>query len=356
MSFRRLITAASLAFLPLAASASTLYIPVSGTGPGANDSRWATELTFHSVSTRPINAELIFHDTAGASEPVTVTVAPRATQSIDDIVKTRFGKDSATGALEIRLADADASRITVTSRTYNSSEQGTFGQDIPALQTSEASTAGDLTVLAGPSSAADQRFNFGLYAIDNTTVRWELVQADGSIAATKERTYLAGTQEQHGVGIQTLLHATPADHQAIHATIETGRAIFYGSAVDNRTNDPTYVPGLRAHGDISIDFAGLDLDENGTVDLAVTDRDGVVDSVLDVPTSLFPTYFRIVVNGAAAATYSVVSSPVDVMFLDQSGTTMVAAGGNVKGTTGSVKIRITIGSETAVITIPMKFI
>ena len=35
---------------------------------------------------------------------------------------------------------------------------------------------------------------------------------------------------------------------------------------------------------------------------------------------------------------------------------MVAAGGNVKGTTGSVKVRVTVGGETAIITIPMKFI
>jgi len=45
-----------------------------------------------------------------------------------------------------------------------------------------------------------------------------------------------------------------------------------------------------------------------------------------------------------------------VMFLDDQGTTMVAAGGPVKGTTGAVKIRVTVGSQSAVITIPMKFI
>jgi hypothetical protein len=355
MCFRRLITAATLALAPLAASAASLYIPVSGTGPGANGSRWATELTLHSVSSRSINADVIFHDVNGATDPVTITVAPRATQSIDDIVKARFGRESATGALEIRLADADSPRLTVTSRTYNITENGTLGQDIPAFQASEAASEGDLTVLAGPSSVADQRFNFGLYAIEATTVRWELVQADGSMAAEKQLTYRAGTQAQHGVGVETLFGAAQANGQTIHATVESGRAIFYGSAVDNRSGDPTYVPGLRARAELSIDLLGLDVDENGTVDLADADRDGVIDSVLEVPTSTFPTYFRIVVNGSPA-TFAVVSSPVDVLFLDDAGTMMVASGGDVKGTTGNVKVRITIGSNSAVVTIPVKFL
>jgi hypothetical protein len=118
---------------------------------------------------------------------------------------------------------------------------------------------------------------------------------------------------------------------------------------------PTYVLGLRARADLTIDFVGIDRHESGVVDFPDADHDGVVDSVLEVPASSFPTYFRIVVNGGKA-TYSVVSSPVDVIFLDDQGTTMVAAGGPVKGTTGAVKIRITIGSQSAVITIPMKFI
>ena len=356
MFLRRLITAASIALLPLAAGAATLYIPVSGTGPGANDSHWATELTFHSVSTRPVSADILFQDINGATAPVTITIAPRATLSIDDIVHARFERDSATGALEIRVADADANRVTITSRTYNTSPEGTFGQDIPALQASEAATPGDLTVLAGPSSATAQRFNFGVYAIDNTTVGWEIVKADGTIAATKELSYLAGTQAQHGVGIQTLLGVTPADGDVVHATVVNGRAIFYGSAVDNRTSDPTYVPGVIARPDITINFEGLDTDENGSVDLADANRDGVVDSVLEVPTSLFPTYFRIVIDSATKPSFTVVSSPVDVRFLDDAGTTIIGAGGDVKGTTGTVKVRVTVGNDTAVITIPVKFI
>ena len=356
MFLRRFILAASLALLPLAAGAATLYIPVAGTGPGANDSHWATELTFHSVTARQTNVDVLFHDINGAIGPVTVTIAPRATVSIDDIVHTRFNRDSATGALEIRLADADANKIAVTSRTYNTNANGTFGQDIPALLASEAATDGDLTVLAGPSSASAQRFNFGVYAIDNTTVRWELVLPNGTVAATKEVSYLAGTHAQHGLGVETLLGTTAADGDVVHAIVTSGRAIFYGSSVDNRTGDPTYVPGIVARPDLSINFEGIDVDENGSVDLLDADRDGVVDSVLEVPTSLYPTYIRIVVDSATKASFAVASSPVDVMFLDDAGTTMIAAGGSFKGTTGLVKVRVTVGNESAVITIPVKFI
>lgn len=357
MKFRTLITAAVLALLPLVASAATFVIPASGTGPGANNSQWQTEVTFHNAASRPIVVSLLFHDAAGPSPSQSLTIAPRSSMSIADIVRTRFGQTSATGSIEIQVADADASRLVIQSRTFNLSEAGEFGQDIPAVNVNDAAIEGDVAVLAGPSSAAAQRFNFGLHAVTATTIRWELLRADGTVAATREASYTAGTHTQYNGGVSSFFSVDPQNNDTIYAQLLSGKAILYGSSVNNATGDPTYVTSVRTRDEIRIDFAGVDLDEDGDVDIADANRDGVLDASIDMPTSLYPNYLRLVVNGQTIerVVFTIVSSPADAALIDDNGTLQVAPTGHLKGTNGEVKIRATLGGSSAVLTLPVRF-
>ena len=65
MKITRILAAVFATLLPFAAGATTLVIPASGTGPGANDSHWQTELTLHNLSASAIIATLTFHDIRG---------------------------------------------------------------------------------------------------------------------------------------------------------------------------------------------------------------------------------------------------------------------------------------------------
>ena len=357
MKFKHFVAATSLALMPLAASAASIYIPAAGTGPGANDSQWQTELTLHNTSSRTIALGLVFHDQQGPTAPVSLSLAPRATESIADVVKNRFGREVATGALEITLPDADAVKVAVTSRTFNVNPAGEFGQDIPAYAESEVATAGDIAVIAGPSSIADYRFNFGVYAVADASVRWELLRADGTVAATKDVQYVGGRQVQYTNGVASLLNTTAGDNDVIHATVLTGRALFYGSAIHQRSGDPTFVPAVRAREDVRINFAGIDVDENGTIDIADADRDGVLDSALDVFTNGFPNYFRVIATGenGQAVTYELIEAPADATFVDAQGTVSYAPGGNLRGSTGTLKVRATSGSTSVILTIPVHY-
>lgn len=357
MKFRNLIAAAAIAAMPFAAEAATLVIPAAGTGPGANGSHWQTELTLHTAAPRPVTLTVAFHQGSSVLGPVTITLQARETLSIADIVKTHFNVTGGSGALVIEAADRDARTLAVTSRTSNVSAEGEFGQDIAAVDVADASGAGDVTALTGPSDALTSRFNFGLYAIEATTVRWELVRANGTVAATSEVTYVAGQHTQHNAGIQALFGAAPADDDTVHARVLNGRAIFYGSIV-NATGDPSFVPGIRTREDIVIHFAGIDLDENGTVDIADADGDGVLDAPIDVFTSMFGNYFRVVAEGefGESVTYEIISAPaVDAALLDGSGTLRVLASGNVKGTTGELRIRATSGDSSTILVIPVRY-
>jgi hypothetical protein len=351
---KRILTAASIALLPLAASAASIIVPAAGSGPGANGSQWRSELTLHNASAHTVTASLIYHDGNGASAPASATVAGRATTSIADVVLSKFGV-TGTGAIEIVIDDADAPKVTVTSRTSNFSDHGEFGQDIPAIAATDAAGTGDLTVLSAPSSSANYRFNFGLYAEQDSTVHWELLRADGSLAATKDVSYPAGTQTQYNTGIATLFALGAQDNDAVQATMTKGAAIFYGSAINNLSGDPTFVPGLRTREDIRINFVGVDINQDGKAELLDADHDGVLDQPVDIFSIGFPTYLRIIATGenGEPVTFELLDSPRDAMLMDASGTIAYAAGGDVKGTKTALKVRATAGANSAILTIPV---
>ena len=129
MKFRNVIIAAAVAALPLAAQAATLIVPAAGTGPGANASQWQSELTVHTAAPRSTTLSVSFHQGTNVLGPVEVVLQARETLSIADIAHTKFGLASGTGALVIEVADRDAKSLAVTSRTFNVSPTGEFGQD-----------------------------------------------------------------------------------------------------------------------------------------------------------------------------------------------------------------------------------
>ncbi|HEY3052497.1 MAG TPA: hypothetical protein VGK04_03825 [Thermoanaerobaculia bacterium] len=354
MKFKNLITAASMALLPLAASAATLIVPVAGSTGGANGSRWESELTLHNTANRAITATLVFHDQDGPAGTATLTVPGRNTVALSDVVRTKFNREGSVGAIEITLADADINRIAVTSRTSNVSGTGEFGQDIPAVKTSDAAASGDLAVIAGPTSAADFRFNAGLYALETTTVRWELVRADGTSAATTTLTYKGGVQNQYSV--PALFEAKLQDNDVIHAAVTNGSAIFYGSVIREDTGDPSFVPGVRTREESRINFAGIDRDENGTIDIAATDN--VLTAPVDSYTLGFPTFFRIIATSDTGekVTYEIVSSTADARLIDDKGTVQMISSAALSGKTGELKVRATTADgQSVILTIPVKF-
>ncbi|HYM59513.1 MAG TPA: hypothetical protein VEZ11_01330 [Thermoanaerobaculia bacterium] len=356
MKLRHLITAASIALLPLAASAGSLIVPAAGTGPGANDSHWQSELKIQNMTARAITVQILYHDAKGASAPVAVVLAPRATRTFADVVQTSFGLTAGTGAIEIQADDTVIHKLAVTSRITNVSATGEFGQDVPAVDAADAAFVGETSVIAGPSSAAQARFNFGVYAVDDATIRWELTRADGSIAAATNVDYAKGTQVQYNSGVSALLGGTPADDDSIHAVILKGSAIFYGSIVNSGSGDPTFVPGIAVREDIRINFTGVDVNEDGAIELHDADHDGVLDQPLDVFTSTFPNYFKIVASGpnGEPAVFALADSRTDVL-LGSDGTVQWAPGGALKGKTDALHVRVTAGLETEVLTIPINY-
>jgi len=363
MKSRILLLTAVVCLLAFGASAATIVVPAAGTGPGANNSNWQSDLTLHSVAPREIALSVSFHRGTEVFGPIPVTLAARQTAQFRDIVKEEFNLASGTGALLIDVADKDLKSLAVTSRTYNvttvDGETREFGQDIPAVKLTDAAAPGDIAALSNDATdAATFRFNFGIYASEAASVKWQLVRADGTVAATKDISYAAGEHAQYNGGITSaaFFNVTPQLNDNVHARIVSGRAIVYGSLI-NATGDPSFVPSARTREDILVQLIGVDLDENGSIDIADADKDGVLDAAVDIYTSTFPSFFRIVAAGefGEAVTLQLVSPTADTTLLDN-GTLRIAAAGGLKGTTGSIVVRATTADgSTALLTIPVRY-
>jgi hypothetical protein len=355
MNLKHLITASLVALaLPLSASAGSLIIPAAGTGPGANGSHWKSEVIIANLSLSPVDLTLVFHDSTGVAGTSALTLAARATVSDEDIVASRFNRTSATGAIEIQAPDT--SKLVISSRTYNESATGRFGQDIPAIDASTLAPASN-SILLGPSSVAAQRFNFGIYAVTDATVEWTLVRADGSTAVTLELPYTAGQQIQYNNGVQAVFNAASKDLDSVQALFKSGNGVVYGSAIENESGDPSFVRGIIAQPDTLIRFLGVDRNESGVVDYPDANHDGVVDQPIDLSTSLFPNFFRLVATTPSGekVQFELIGATTDVTLVDDLGTVEWAPGANLRGTNGVLKVRATAGGDTTILTIPVNF-
>jgi hypothetical protein len=357
MKFKNILSAAAIAMLPVVAGAATIVVPAAGTGPGANNSQWQSELTLHSSAPRVMTLSMRLHQGATPSAPVYLTLGARETLSIADVVKTKFGLSSGSGAIVIELSEKDVRSLAVTSRTFNASAAGEFGQDIPSYVVTANPAAGDIITLAAPSNASTARFNFGLYAATSATVKWELVRADGTVAASKDTHYAAGQHVQYNSGIESFLSATAQNSDTVYARVSNGNVIAYGSAINNASGDPSFVPAVRTREDIVIQFLGVDVDEDGTVDIADADHDGTLDAPLDIQTSLFPNYFRILAQGefGEPVSLAVLNSASVVDILNTNGTVRVTAYGELKNTTGTITFNVTAEGTTTTLTIPVRY-
>jgi len=339
------------------ATAERIYVPAAGTGPGEAGSRWATELTIHNASTEAANLSLTFHNGNGRLATSPLVINGRTTITRDDIVRTLFNLDAPTGALTIEGSATDLAKTVIATRVFNRSDQGEFGQEIPSFTSAEATTAGKTAIVPGPADETAARFNFGVFAIEATVIEWSLIRRNGSVAATSQIAYAPESHRQYNRGAETLFASSSEPNDVVYARVVSGRAIAYGSVVNQLSNDPTFIRARVASGNQAVRFLGVDLDENGTVDLVDSDNDGRLDGTVEVITGSFPNYFRIVAEDPEGkrVTYSLVNGPRDAEFIDTNGTLLWYPSQSLKGTTSTLVVRVSDDGDSRDLVIPVVF-
>jgi hypothetical protein len=359
MKFRSLAILLFAALISVSgfAAATDLIIPVTGTLPGANGSLWQGEVTLHNASTNSAVITATFFPSGGAPVSAEIVVPARSTVNYENAILELFGIENGSGALRLEIPEGARGRIAVSSRVMNVGTAGRFGQDVPAVSGTATLRSGSTAVVTGPAHVVGTRFNFGIFAIQDSEVTWRLLSADGTLVTEKTETYDAGTQVQYNDGIATFLGVEVSDPVAIHARILSGEALVYGSIVESSTGDPTFVPGFEVRENFAVEFLGVDLDENGTVDIVDADGDGVLDEPVTVFVGPFPNYFRVIAlpTEAGEAVLSLLEAPPGFAMIHAKGTIQASPSSPDRGTTAQIVIRATDGFAVSDLVIPIVF-
>jgi len=234
-------------FVREAPAATDLWIPAAAHVSGYQGTRWRTDLELFNGagSNATITISLLQADTANTA-PTSVKVSLPAGTSVrlEDILDEPF-EYSGAGALHLTTDQGDA---VVTSRTFNQTAHGTYGQYIPGVTGASAVTgSGTARLVQLHQSAGDttgSRTNIGVL---NTTessidVSIALHASTGDLLGTVPLSLAALEYRQVNRIFREVTSSAVENGYAVLSTSTGGGSfIAYASVIDNASGDPIYI-------------------------------------------------------------------------------------------------------------------
>lgn len=228
-------------------SASRYVVPgVAELNAAAN---FHTDMRIFNAAATPVSVTLEYfpqlNDLTPRPAAVTRTVAAGETLAIDNVLPTLWNLTGTGGSVVITTANN--SSLVATARTYSrNAEGGTYGQFIPGVTAAEAVGLGErsLHVLQLEDSPSF-RSNLGLFEVSGSPATVEVTAhpADGKVSPVTTVNLAAnGFMQMNRILTSMGLPEGYNGRVSVRVVGGTGRVSAYGSVVDNRTQDPTYVP------------------------------------------------------------------------------------------------------------------
>jgi hypothetical protein len=213
-------------------------------GPSSN---FHTDMRVYNASSTPATIALSYFPGFGGTRPadINVTLAAGEVKAIDNVLPELWHLTATGGAVAVD-APGNASLV-VTARTFSrNADGGTFGQFIPGVTAADGVGAGDRALELLQLEQSDQyRTNLGLVEVTGNPVTVEIVgQTGNKLTARTEATLSPNEFRQIGLIFQQLGFngASYTGRVSVKVIGGNGRVAAYGSVVDNKTVDPTYVP------------------------------------------------------------------------------------------------------------------
>jgi CubicO group peptidase (beta-lactamase class C family) len=214
------------------------WIPAVAHTNGVGASTWRTDVGLLNRSSCTNAVRLRYYNGWEALEHE-LELAPGESRVIPDVVDW-FGR-SGSGPLQVFSSEA----LTTTSRTFNQTAEGTFGQSFDGVTATGGLESGESVVLMQLREDDAVRTNIGIHNQWRgfARVRVEFYDGDGSLVHADTWIIYPLHTVQFDRPFRTW--GGPVDIESGYAviTVLSGQDIYaYGSVVDNTTGDPTAIP------------------------------------------------------------------------------------------------------------------
>jgi len=226
----------------------TYFIPAAARASGAGSSFFVTDVDVNNTGNQQVAFRFLWlpRDTNNASpaESAAFSIGPGVSIRFKDVLASVFNvgiDENAVGALAVVSV---SSRLLFMSRTFNQSDDGTFGQAIIGVGEDDLIPAGERRRVLFMTENDDYRSNLGFQNGTDAplTVNWERFRADGtSINAGQTQLPPLGNTQWNRV----FNDVKPVEAAYVDVWTDTTGGAFavYGSVLDSGTSDPTTVPG-----------------------------------------------------------------------------------------------------------------
>ncbi|MEO8584650.1 MAG: PA domain-containing protein, partial [Acidobacteriota bacterium] len=238
-------------FLGSTALPTTYVLPSSARVTGANGAFYTTSLTV--TNTASVDARLTIkflgnNQDGRTGAEVTRTVGAGQTVTYPDVLDTLFAVTSGYGAIRIN-ADTNLLKIVSQTSTPPPSGGGTFGQAVPALGPNELVTPASSQVLIGLRQDAAFRTNAVIANATETAAHVDLTlySSSGSVLGSRGYDLLPLEMRQISAVATDLGAPSGAANTALVVSTTTGaaRIATYAAIIDQPTNDPRTILGIR---------------------------------------------------------------------------------------------------------------
>ena len=238
-------------FLGSTAIPTTYVLPSSARVSGANGASYTTSLTVTNTGSFDAILEIKFlgnNQDGRTGDPVTRSVGAGRTVTYPDVLNSLFGVSSGYGAIRIN-ADTNLLKIVSQTSTPPPTGGGTFGQAVPALAPNDLVTSASSQVLIGLRQDGSFRTNAVIANATEAAAHVDLMLYSSSGSLLGSQSYdLLPLEMRQITGVVTELGAPDgtADATLVVSTTTGGaRIATYAAVIDQTTNDPRTILGIR---------------------------------------------------------------------------------------------------------------
>ena len=209
--------------------------------------RWKSDVRLYNAGVSPADVNVTFYsqeDTA-AVKSVALTIAPGQVRALDAVeLRSLLGVDNKGGSLLV--VAPPAANVVATARTYNEGTSGNYSEFIPASTTENAAQAGGPALqLLQVEESPRFRTNLGLVEVSGSpaVVEISVTTADSKVAVKTQLALRPNEFKQFRRILQAIgLPVTYNARITIKVLSGSGKVAAYASVIDEKTQDPTYVP------------------------------------------------------------------------------------------------------------------